>query len=103
VSSVPVLWAALILLVATLGELMVSPVGLSLSTRLAPRAYPVLMVALFYLSVALGTALSGALAGYYSAQTEAAYFGTLGAVTIVVGAALLVLSPWIRRMMRGVR
>ncbi len=103
VSSVPVLWAALILLVATLGELMVSPVGLSLSTRLAPRAYPVLMVALFYLSVALGTALSGALAGYYSEQTEAAYFGILGAVTIVIGATLLVLSRWIRRMMRGVR
>ena len=39
----------------------------------------------------------------FSEQAEAAYFGTLGAVTIVVGAALLVLSPWIRRMMRGVR
>ncbi|MFI7743414.1 oligopeptide:H+ symporter [Kocuria rhizosphaericola] len=103
VSSVPVLWAGLILLVATLGELMVSPVGLSLSTRLAPRACPVLMVALCCLSVALGTALSGSLAGYYSEQTEAAYFGTLGAVTIAVGATLLVLSPWIRRMLRGVR
>ena len=103
VSSVPVLWAALILLVATLGELLVSPVGLSLSTRLAPRAYPVLMVSLFYLSVALGTALSGSLAGYYSEQSEAAYFGVLGAVTIVIGAGLLVLSPWIRRRMRGVR
>ncbi|MFI7580819.1 oligopeptide:H+ symporter [Kocuria kalidii] len=103
VSSVPVLWAALILLVATLGELLVSPVGLSLSTKLAPRAYPALMVALFYLSVALGTALSGSLAGYYAERTEAVYFGVLGAVTIVIGAALLVLSPSIRRTMRGVR
>jgi POT family proton-dependent oligopeptide transporter len=103
VSSVPVLWAALILLVATLGELMISPVGLSLSTRLAPQAYPVLMVALFYLSVALGTALSGSLAGYYSEQTEAAYFGVLGAVTIAIGAALLLASRPIHRMMRGVR
>jgi POT family proton-dependent oligopeptide transporter len=61
------------------------------------------MVSLFYLSVALGTALSGSLAGYYSEQSEAAYFGVLGAVTIVIGAGLLVLSPWIRRRMRGVR
>ena len=103
VSSVPVLWAALILLVATLGELLVSPVGLSLSTKLAPQRFPVLMVALFYLSVALGTALSGSLAGYYSEQTEAGYFGTLGAVTIAIGAVLLLISRPVTRMMRGVR
>ena len=103
VSSVPVLWAALILLVATLGELLVSPVGLSLATKLAPQRFPVLMVALFYLSVALGTALSGSLAGYYSEQTEAGYFGTLGAVTIAIGAVLLLISRPVTRMMRGVR
>jgi POT family proton-dependent oligopeptide transporter len=102
-SAVPVLWVALIMLVATLGELMLSPVGLSLATKLAPHAYPVLMVALFYLSISLGTALSGTLAGFYSEDREGVYFGTLGAVTIAVGAALLLLSPWITRRMRGVR
>ncbi|ALU38834.1 MFS transporter [Kocuria flava] len=103
VSAVPVLWIALILLVATLGELMVSPVGLSLSTKLAPRSYPVLMVALNYLSVALGTALSGSLAGFYSEQAESAYFGTLGAVTIGIGVLLLVVARPVTRAMRGVR
>jgi len=103
VGSVPVLWVALILLVATLGELMVSPVGLSLSTKLAPRAYPVLMVALNYLSVALGTALSGSLAAFYTEETEGSYFGGLGAVTIAIGAVLLLLARPITRLMRGVR
>lgn len=103
VPAVPVLWAALILLVATIGELLLSPVGLSLATKLAPHAYPVLMVALFYLSIALGTALSGTLAGFYSEENEAAYFGTLGAVTMGIGAVLLVLAPWITRKMRGIR
>lgn len=102
-AAVPVLWIALIMLVATLGELMLSPVGLSLSTKLAPRAFPVLMVALFYLSLALGTALSGTLAGFYSEDNETVYFGTLGAVTIGIGVVLLLLSPWITRKMRGVR
>jgi len=101
--AVPVLWIALIMLVATMGELMLSPVGLSLSTKLAPRAYPVLMVALFYLSLALGTALSGALAQFYDEGNEAPYFGTLGAVTIGIGLVLLALSPRITRAMRGVR
>ena len=102
-AAVPVLWIALILLVATMGELMLSPVGLSLSTKLAPKAYPVMMVALFYLSLALGTALSGSLAGFYSEDNEAPYFGTLGAVTIGIGLVLLALSPRITRAMRGVR
>lgn len=103
VAAVPVLWIALVMLLATSGELMLSPVGLSLATRLAPRGFPVLMVALFYLSVALGTALSGALAGFYDEDSEAAYFGTLGAVTISVGLVLLAWSPRISRLMRGVR
>lgn len=102
VASVPVLWIALIMFVATMGELLVSPVGLSLSTKLAPRAYPVLMVALYNLSVALGTALSGSLAGFYSADAEVPYFGILGVVTIGIGVVILLLARPIRTGMRGV-
>src|SRR5690606_1522960 len=54
VVSVPVLWIGLIMLVATVGELWLSPVGLSLATKLAPKAYPVMMMALYNLAVALG-------------------------------------------------
>lgn len=101
-AAVPVLWIAMILLVATLGELLVSPVGLSLSTKVAPVNYPVLMVALYNLSVALGTALSGSLAEFYSAETEGAYFGILGAVTIAIGLVMLVISRPVHRAMRGI-
>lgn len=101
VEGVPVLWVALIMLVATCGELMLSPVGLSLSTKLAPRTFPVMMVALFYLSVALGTALSGSLSKYYSEQNEVAYFGTLGAVTIGIGVIMVLLTKPIERLMKG--
>ena len=38
---------------------MLSPVGLSLTTKLAPQPFRTQLVALFYLSVSLGTALSG--------------------------------------------
>ncbi|NWN87470.1 MAG: peptide MFS transporter [Micrococcaceae bacterium] len=100
--SVPVLWIALILFVATMGELMVSPVGLSLSTKLAPVHYPVLMVALYNLSVALGTSLAGSLATFYSAETEGTYFGILGAVTIGIGVLMLLLVRPVQRGMRGV-
>ncbi|WP_414644486.1 peptide MFS transporter [Brachybacterium sp.] len=103
VVSVPVLWIAMIMLVATIGELWLSPVGLSLATKLAPRSYPVMMMALYNLSVALGTSLSGALATFYSAENEVAYFGALGAVTISIGVVMLLVAKPVSRGMRGVR
>jgi len=102
VVSVPVLWIGLIMLVATVGELWLSPVGLSLATKLAPKAYPVMMMALYNLAVALGTSLSGALATFYSAEHEVAYFGALGAVTIAIGLLMLLLAKPVSRGMRGV-
>ena len=103
VVAVPVMWIAMIMLVATVGELWLSPVGLSLATKLAPRAYPVMMMALYNLSVALGTSLSGALAGFYSAETEGLYFGVLGAVTIAIGLLMFAVAKPVGVAMRGVR
>jgi POT family proton-dependent oligopeptide transporter len=102
-NSVPLLGLAGILFVFTIAELLLSPVGLSLSTKLAPAAFRTQMVALFFLSVALGTAMSGTLAGYYSEDREVAYFGILGVVAIVVGLIMMALSPMLRRLMGGVR
>ncbi|GAA4861230.1 peptide MFS transporter [Actinomycetospora straminea] len=102
-NTTPVLAIVGILLVFTLAELNLSPVGLSLSTRVGPAAFRNQTVALFYLSVSLGSALSGTLAGYYSAENEGAYFGVIGGAAIVLGLVLFALSPWIRRAMRGVR
>ncbi|MCU1529966.1 MAG: transporter [Frondihabitans sp.] len=99
----PVVALAAILLVFTIAELLLSPVGLSVATKLAPTVFRSQMVALFFLSVALGTAISGQLAGLYSPEAEAPYFGVLGVVAIAVGAALLLFARPVLRLMRGVR
>jgi len=93
---------ASILFVITIAELLLSPVGLSLSTKLAPKAFRSQMVALNFLSVALGTALSGSLAKYYSPAHETSYFGVVGGAAIVIGFLLALLSPVIRKLMAGV-
>jgi POT family proton-dependent oligopeptide transporter len=80
-----------------------SPVGLSLSTRIGPALFRSQTVALFYLSVSLGSALAGSLAGLYGPDAEGAYFTTIGVVALVLGGILFALSPWIRKAMRGVR
>jgi POT family proton-dependent oligopeptide transporter len=102
-ASTPLIAMVGILFVFTVAELCLSPVGLSVSTKLAPEAFTTQMVALFFLSVALGTSFSGVLAGYYSADAEAAYFGVLGGVAIVLGIVLALISRPVRRLMSGVR
>ncbi|MGS7457686.1 POT-type proton-dependent oligopeptide transporter, partial [Mycobacterium tuberculosis] len=61
--TMPLLALVGILLLFTFAELFLSPVGLSLSTKLAPKNFHTQMVALFFLSVALGSAMAGTLAG----------------------------------------
>ncbi len=98
----PLLAMVGILFVFTIAELCLSPVGLSLSTKLAPAAFRTQMVALNFLSISFGTAMSGKLAEYYSVDDEAPYFGTVGGVAIVIGLLLLAATPFIRKLMKGV-
>lgn len=102
-NSTPLLGLVLINLVFALAEMNLSPVGLSLSTRIGPEAFRNQSVALFYLTVSLGSALSGTMAGFYSPESEGAYFGVIGGGALVLAVVLVALTPWIRRSMRGVR
>ncbi|MEJ3405314.1 peptide MFS transporter [Rathayibacter sp. YIM 133350] len=102
-NSTPLLAIIGILFVFTVAELLISPIGLSVTTKLAPRVFNTQMVALFFLSVALGTAISGQLATLYSADNEVAYFGVLGGIAIVLGAILAVFTRPVLRLMAGVR
>jgi POT family proton-dependent oligopeptide transporter len=102
-NSVPLLGLVGIILVFTIAELLLSPVGLSLSTKLAPAAFRTQMVALFFLSVALGTAMSGTLARYYSADQEVVYFGVLGTIAIAIGVLLWLIGRPLQRLMGEVR
>nr|WP_040885049.1 peptide MFS transporter [Janibacter sp. HTCC2649] len=102
-NSTPLLWLVLILFFFTLAELLMSPVGQSLSTKLAPAAFHTQMIALFFLSVAVGSAGAGSLAGFYDTSNERPYFLFLGIASIAVGVLMAVGSKWITKMMAGVR
>ncbi len=102
-NSTPLLAIIGILFVFTVAELLLSPVGLSVATKLAPQAFTTQMVALFFLSVALGTAISGQLAGLYSSENELAYFGILGGIAILLGGLLALFTKPVLRLMAGVR
>lgn len=100
--SVPLIGLVAILLLFTIAELMLSPVGLSLATKLAPERFQTQMMALFFLSIALGTAMSGRLAEFYDVGDDSGFFWWVGLASVVVGVLLLVGNRPIRKLMAGV-
>lgn len=102
-NSAPLLGLIGVIFVFTNAELLISPISLSLSTKLAPKIFETQMVALLFLSIALGTAMSGVLSQYYTIEDQVPYFGILGGIAIVVGAVLLLFVKPILRLMSGVR
>ncbi|MFD4366761.1 peptide MFS transporter [Rhodococcus sp. NPDC058521] len=101
-NSAPILGLVGILLLFTFAELFLSPVGLSISTKLAPKVFHTQMVALFFLSIALGTAMAGTLAGYYDETNEVPYYLSIGLGSVAVGVLLAIASPGIKKLMKGV-
>jgi POT family proton-dependent oligopeptide transporter len=99
----PLLALAGILLLFTLAELFLSPIGLSVTTKLAPKAFHTQMVALFFLSVSLGTTLAGILSGLYNPKDELPYFIGVGGTAILLAVGMAAASPAIKKLMGGVR
>jgi POT family proton-dependent oligopeptide transporter len=102
-NSTPLIAIVLILLVFTIAELFISPPGLSVTTKLAPKRFHTQMVALYFLSIALGTAIAGWLAQFYDPTNEVPYFTILGIIAIILGLALLASVRPVLKLMRGVR
>ncbi len=98
-------WLILTYMLHTFGELSLSPVGLSLVTKLAPNGYGGQMMGIWFLSVALGNLIAGLIAGEASGGTEEALLQMpdqyMLIVYTVVGSAVLLflLKPVIRKMM----
>ncbi len=102
ISAVPALLVMVILGVFAVSELLLSPIGLSVTTKLAPDAFRAQMMALYFFSVGLGTSMSGVLSKYYDASREVGYFGILGVVAVAAGVVVFFIAPWISRQMEGV-
>lgn len=105
-NSVPIYVVVWILFLFTMGELLLSPVGNSLATKLAPHAFPSRMFALWLMAVSMGTSLAGSLANYYhpnDAAAENSFFLILGVVSIVLGVLMIALKRWTLTRFEGVR
>ncbi|MBM7646219.1 POT family proton-dependent oligopeptide transporter [Scopulibacillus daqui] len=96
------LWLVVSFLFVTLGELFLSPVGASATTKLAPAAFASQTMSVWYLSNASAQAINAQLVKLFNANTEILYFTVIGIVSIVIGIILLFLSKKIHSLMSGV-
>ncbi|MGH8226188.1 MAG: peptide MFS transporter [Gammaproteobacteria bacterium] len=97
-------WLALTYLLHTIGELCLSPVGLSATTKLAPRRFGGRMMGTWFLFLALGELLAGLIAGRFSAHDvhEMPHiYLTVAAVGIGVGVVLALFARPIQRRLIG--
>ena len=97
------LWVVLSFFLVVLGELLLSPVGLSATTKLAPAAFAGQTMALWFLASAAASAINAQLVRIYEVVSDITYFGVLGGISVLLGVILLILSPIIQRAMRGIK
>ena len=97
------LWLVLSIFIVVLGELCLSPVGLSATTKLAPAAFSAQTMSLWFLSNAAAQAINAQLVKFYSEESEMMYFGIIGGTAIVLSVLLFLVSPVIQHYMKGVR
>ncbi len=98
-SRVSPLWLVMVYLFHTIGELSLSPVGLSAMTRLAPARIVGLMMGVWFLAASVGNYLGGRVAGLYEQFSLPTLFGVVAIYAFIFAAILALLVKPIKRML----
>jgi len=96
-----VLWLLGFYLVSTIGELFVSPIGLSMVTKLAPKHLGSLMMGVWFLSFFIANIISGSVLGFIASMGAYKIFLIIFCIMIVLGIILFFLSKKLVFWMHG--
>ncbi|WP_308250637.1 oligopeptide:H+ symporter [Nonomuraea rhizosphaerae] len=96
---VSVWWLVPVYLIQVFGELSLSPVGLSVTSKLAPRAFKGQMLGVWFIATSVGDAVGGQTGRLSGVLSEPAYYLLLAAVALAAGAVLLVAARRLRALM----
>lgn len=106
ISKVGPSWLMGVYLCHTIGELCISPIGMSATTKLAPSRLTGLMMGVWFLSISFGNFLAGEAAGFFSdnsADKLVSLFSKVAAVPVLAAVILFFLTPSIKKLMGTVR
>lgn len=101
-SLVSPMWLVISFLLVVIGELCLSPVGLSITTKLAPAAFSAQTMSLWFLTSAAAQAINAQLVRLYKPETEIIYFGVIGGLSILLSVVLYFIGPKIKELMKGI-
>lgn len=90
------MWLVGCTLIYTIGELYLSPIGLSLVTKVAPARLVSMLMGMWFLSNFFGNYLAGYLGTFYEKMSHESFFLMLMALGIAAGVAILALSKPIK-------
>lgn len=102
------------LLVITFGELCLSPIGLSIMTKLSPAKLQGIMMGMWFLASAYGQYVAGLIGASLAETKENASpmeslltytegYKMLGIYALIAGVVLILISPFVKKLMQGVR
>lgn len=113
--KVSIMWLTGLYFIHSMGELMLSPIGLSMVNKLAPIRFASLLMGIWYLSMATANKFAGMLSGVYPEAGKSKSFIGFEIATmydffmlfvIISGVAAVILfglSKWLQKLMHGVR
>jgi len=104
----------LALLVITLGELCLSPIGLSIMTKLSTKNLQGMMMGMWFLASAYGQYVAGIIGAgladakegstnYDALMTYTEGYKQLGLYAVIAGVVLILIAPWVKKLMQEVR
>jgi POT family proton-dependent oligopeptide transporter len=102
------LWLCLVFLLHTFGELCLSPIGLSMVTKLSPPKLVSTMMGIWMGSFAAGNFVASQMKAI-SLKLQAAMgadiqvFWMIAIQSAIIAVILVILSPWLKRMMHGIK
>jgi POT family proton-dependent oligopeptide transporter len=91
-TGVSPLWLTLTYLLQTIGELCISPVGMSTMTKLAPARIGGSIMGIWFVSISVGDYMSGRAASLFETMPLPQLFGSVGAIALVLGLTLVLLN-----------
>lgn len=96
------IWLVMTYLLHTIGELCLSPVGLSVVTKLAHPKFASLMMGVWMLATFVANILGGYIAAYIEKMGAGSVFTTISGFVIALGVIMILLGKPIKKMMHGV-
>jgi len=92
------MWLTTTYLLHTIGELALSPVGLSAMTTLSPARIAGMAMGVWFLATSVGNFIGGRVSGFYESMALPTLFTTVAGFAIIAGVLLFVMVPGMRKL-----